>query len=209
MSDLDRFMLIPVDKLVYADWNYKVDDKQMSEKLRNNINRNGQVENVIVRELDDGMYEVVNGNHRLTVIKELGCEEVVCCNLGKISKVQAQRIAIETNETKFENDKIKLAQLINEIMDSYDVSDLQKTLPFTERKMDEMKSLFDWKWQSGDLSSDEFEQYELNLSLPNDLYKQWIEWMVSSKSESAEDAIEKAVDKAGEIMDQLEKEGKL
>ena len=65
MSKLpDNFIVLPVDKLVHADWNYKLDDALLVEKLRNNMKRSGQMLNVVVRELDTGYYEVVDG-HRL------------------------------------------------------------------------------------------------------------------------------------------------
>jgi ParB-like chromosome segregation protein Spo0J len=60
----NSFVDIPLDLLVPADWNYKTDDEYRQEKLKNNIKRNGQVENIIVRLLSTGFYEIVNGNHR-------------------------------------------------------------------------------------------------------------------------------------------------
>ena len=65
------FIEVPIDKLVKADWNYKTEDDKKQEKLKENIKRNGQIENILIRELDTGYYEVVNGNHRLSVLKEL------------------------------------------------------------------------------------------------------------------------------------------
>ena len=64
------FIEIPTDKLVKADWNYKTEDQEKQEKLKENIKRNGQIENIIIRELETGFFEVVNGNHRLSVLKD-------------------------------------------------------------------------------------------------------------------------------------------
>ena len=121
---------INIEKLVPADWNYKKDDSKLSEKLKNNIKRNGQIENIIVRELDTGFFEVVNGNHRLSVFKELGLVEAKCYNLGKISLSQAQRIAIETNETRFQTDEFKLDELLKELLTGNEINELLETIPF-------------------------------------------------------------------------------
>ena len=50
---------ISIDKLIKADWNYKTEDTAKQEKLKENIKRNGQIENIIIRELDTGFFEVV------------------------------------------------------------------------------------------------------------------------------------------------------
>lgn len=126
------FCEIPIDKLVKAGWNYKENNQELAEKLSNNIKRNGQIENIIVRELDTGFYEVVNGNHRLDVLKELGFETIYSFNLGKISDASAQRIAIETNETKFASNISKLENMLLEISNEFDFSDISLTMPFSE-----------------------------------------------------------------------------
>jgi ParB-like chromosome segregation protein Spo0J len=51
------FCELNISQLVKADWNYKVDNEALAEKLANNIKRNGQIENIIVRELDKEEYK--------------------------------------------------------------------------------------------------------------------------------------------------------
>lgn len=132
------FCEIEISRLVRADWNYKENDEVLAQKLANNIKRNGQIENIIVRELDTGYFEVVNGNHRFDVLGQLGFEKVHCYNLGKISLAQAQRIAIETNETKFKNNMQKLEDLLAEIHIEFDAADLSETMPFSQDYIDHL-----------------------------------------------------------------------
>lgn len=140
---LGRFMIVPIGLLVPADWNYKRDDEYLSAKLAANLRRNGQVENLQVRELETGYLEVVNGNHRLQVLLEIGTSFVVVYNWGKISLAQAQRIAIETNETRFETDNLKLAGLLKEIETEFPASELSETMPYDEKEIDSLISLLD------------------------------------------------------------------
>lgn len=124
---------INVKKLVAADWNYKEDDEVKSVKLANNMKKNGIVQNLIVRELGGGKYEVVNGNHRLAILKNgEGSDEVMCCNLGKISLALAKRIAYETNETNFETNQLRLGELLSSIAADFDFADLLDTSPLDE-----------------------------------------------------------------------------
>lgn len=149
----DKYKVLPIDKMVKAVWNYKTDSPELLEKLKANIKRNGQVENILVRLLDTGFYEIVNGNHRAQALMDLGMTEAVVFDLGKISDAQARRIAIETNETKFETDNIRLAEVIKEITDEFaDLDDLSKSMPYSPEELTNFNKLltFDWEqYQSG------------------------------------------------------------
>lgn len=140
-DNFNKYIEINIDKLVKANWNYKEDDEVKRTQLTENIKRNGQVENILIRELESGFYEVLNGNHRLDVFIDLNYDKVICYNFGKISLAQAQRIAIETNETKFPSNPEKLAKLIEEIMSEFDFEDLKTTLPFTDDEFRDMEAL--------------------------------------------------------------------
>jgi len=140
------FVDIETDRLIKADWNYKTGDDEMLQKLRENIRTNGQIENIIIRELPDGRYEVVNGNHRYDVLVELGLATCHAYNLGVISDNQAKKVSIETNETRFATDNVKLAEIIDQLLGEYSAEELAVTMPFSEEELDHMqKSLtFDW-----------------------------------------------------------------
>lgn len=146
MSALDNYQEIPIKQLKSAPWNYKEQDAKMQEALVENIRANGQLENIIVRTLKKGEYEVINGNHRLDAFKTLGYKTVICYNVGTISEAHAAKIAIETNETKFKADNIKLSKLLADIKVEFNLDDLAKTMPFS---LDEIKNFtnltnFDW-----------------------------------------------------------------
>lgn len=141
-----RFVTLSLDKLVKADWNYKQDDAETLEKLVANLKRNGQVENIIVRELDTGFYEIVNGNHRFDALKIVGAKEAVAYNLGKISLAAAKRLAVETNETKFASNTNLLDELLRELSESFDPDDLMATVP-------------EFLYQGGDVSIESPEEF--------------------------------------------------
>lgn len=143
---LDKYIELPLESLVEANWNYKVDNPDLIETLANNLERNGQLENIIVRELEDKNYEVVNGNHRLKALSHLNIGKVVCYNLGKVNDLIAKRVAIETNETKFQADNIKLAELIKEQTESFDINDLESTLPYSLQELEDFANSVDMDW---------------------------------------------------------------
>ena len=181
------FTEINIGRLVKADWNYKEDDAYLLEKLVENIKRNGQIENLIVRELPSGFYEIVNGNHRFDALRILNKEDVVVYNLGLISTQHAQRIAIETNETRLESDYIKMAGIMKEIATHYEPEDLRVTMPFTENHFENLMNAtsFDWekkpKVKSGeqedsDADPDDFREVKLKLPVViADMFEQQID----------------------------------
>lgn len=141
-----NFITLPVSSLVEAAWNYKVQNTFVQAKLVENIRRNGQLETIIVRELAPNSYEVVNGNHRLAAFKTLGVDFVVVCNVGTISDAAARRMAVETNETRFERDDLQFAARLTEIMQEFPIDQLLQTMPYTEDEMISALSVqtFDW-----------------------------------------------------------------
>lgn len=133
---------LPLDKLVKAPWNYKKNDKRKAAALTANIRRNGQVQNIIVRDLGDGKFEICNGNHRLDSFEDLKFRTAMTYNLGCCSLAAAKRVAIETNETNFDTDQKLLAGLIYDLgfsdVAEYDLSDLLETMPFDDNDMRQM-----------------------------------------------------------------------
>jgi ParB-like chromosome segregation protein Spo0J len=142
-----KFLPIPVESLKRAPWNYKQENKALTKKLVANIKRNGQLENLVVRELD-GEYEVVNGNHRLDAYKELGVVEAMCLNLGDVPVEAAMRVAIELNETRFPTNDRKLALLVAAILKQVDKTDALSTLPFQDVELDAMLKGLDPDWDA-------------------------------------------------------------
>lgn len=172
-----KYKLIPLNKLVSAKWNYKKDEPQKLEKLINNLKRNGQVENLIVRLLDTGFYEVVNGNHRLEAFKKLHLEKAICYDLGKVSTQEAKRLAIETNETKFEVDQIKLAENIVDIAGEFTLEDFSQTSPYSVTDLENFAKLTDFNWDQFEKPKEEASvdpsMTQFILKCPKDIQKKF------------------------------------
>lgn len=184
---------IPVDRVLPAAWNYKGEDEALSTVLRGNLRRNGQVESVIVRVHPDrkGFYEMVNGNHRLPEFKAAGITIVHAFNLGTVTQEEAARVAIETNDTRFQNDPVKLAGLLDQIGKAFEASDLQNTLPFTSAELDNYSALlsFDWSQFDGQRHTPPKKPAILSFTLDDELSGLWDRVREVVKVEAPEDAL--------------------
>ena len=141
--DYLKYKIFPIQLLVKADWNYKEENNFMSDKLKENLKRNGQIENIQVRLLQTGFYEVINGNHRLDEMVDLGRKTVIAYDHGVITKQEAIRKTIESNETKFIANPRILAELMNEIATEFGDADIAFTMPYTEDEIRNLKSMLD------------------------------------------------------------------
>lgn len=129
-ENYENYLIIPIELLQPNTWNYKVEVSSTSKKLNENLKRNGQIENIQVRELEDGYYEVINGMHRYDELKKLKVKKVYCYNHGNISITEAQKRGILTNETRFNSNDAQLIDLIKDLTNEFDLEDLNSTLPF-------------------------------------------------------------------------------
>lgn len=149
--------VVHLDALVPADWNYKGTDDVMSERLRANLERNGQVENLQVRHLTEGEHagklEVVNGNHRLPEMDALGQRVAVVFDYGPITRAEAVRLAIETNETRFESDQMELSRRLAEVVEAFGRQEAGKTLPYTDEGLDHHLDLLNFDWREPELDT--------------------------------------------------------
>jgi ParB family chromosome partitioning protein len=69
-------VLLPLEKLLPAEWNANRVPPATMAKIRRSIERFGFVENLVARPhpTSNGKYEVVSGNHRLQICAEMGID---------------------------------------------------------------------------------------------------------------------------------------
>lgn len=184
------YQMLKLNQLKKADWNYKEDDKDQMANLVENIKRNNQVENIQVRELGDDKYEIVNGNHRLEAMMLAGFKEAMCYNHGTISLNEAKRIAIETNETRFASNSLKLSEAIKELAEDFDVQELALTLPFTEDEIQGHIDLLDFDFTDLNTTDDGIGEYDpdnpetwktIAVKVPEETYHLWLNWVLKTK----------------------------
>lgn len=118
-----------IDKIRLAEWNYKeAGDERKLAKLRKSIEKHNTYGTIFVREIDDCLYECIDGNHRVYVLKEMGFTTITVFNFGKISKEDAVEKALAFNTKRFDTDILKLAELFDDL--ELDIHELESTTGF-------------------------------------------------------------------------------
>lgn len=176
MSDENKIVVnnsvVLITEVRANDYNPKkkiVDDeatKVQYEKVKKSLEVFGQIDPILVRELEkeeDGVkYEIINGFHRFTAMKELKFTEIEIKNLGIMSRSEAISRALSTEEIHIPLDQIEVAGLLKELNNDldFDLGDL----PFTNQEIaDKIEMLdFDWDKFNEEINEDEIGEEELN-----------------------------------------------
>lgn len=108
--------LIDTRSLMPALWNANHVHRSTMEKIKNSIREFGIVENSVVRPHPEfpGKYEVLSGNHRLQIYKQLRVKKVPC-KVVELDDAMARVLAQTLNRTRGSDDPQKLALLMDEI----------------------------------------------------------------------------------------------
>jgi hypothetical protein len=194
---MPKFELVLTDKLVKCSWNYKDNEDETAKKLVNNINRNGQIVSILVRELETGALEIVDGNHRYDAICQLGIKEVTVCNLGKISLTEAKRQAVEINETNFPNDILRLSGLLVDVTKEFGDEALD-TLPYTEKELNKLLSAGTWATVKEGKQEREDDLIIVKIPMTFDQHEAWLSFKSLMGTDNDALAFAKAVTAATE-----------
>lgn len=98
-------------------------------KLRNNIERTGRYPDLICREVGSDL-EIIDGEHRWRILKDLGYETVNIDNWGSVSDEDVALLLTTLNSLRGKDNKRKRASLLKMLTDTGDnVSDYVSETP--------------------------------------------------------------------------------
>ncbi len=192
MKPLTQIAKAKVVDLIHADWNYKTDGtEEQIAKLMAAIAFQGSCGVLMVREIkQDGkiIFEVMDGNHRLTALKKLGWEECPIENFGEISQADAIVYTRQRNEQWFEDDKLKLAVLFsNEVFAKHSPEYLATILPDSLESLHSFKALANVDWippnqesedEGGDGGAPNLDKYKLvKIWVTEEVMNLWDKWL--------------------------------
>lgn len=198
-------------QLVKASWNYKEEDDAKAAALAQNIQRNGQLINSIVRPLPDGeggyqsdhqgrtLFEIVDGNHRKDAFLELGIERVLCYNLGATTQAEAKRISAETDPT-FDRDPLAFAEVLADVESEFGRDDILDTLPFSDEELSNYGDMLDFDWEDMDDEPGPADEGETGEGEHGDNWESFEVVMHEDQMgvwEEAKDAVRHALDEEG------------
>ncbi|WP_168734032.1 ParB/RepB/Spo0J family partition protein [Raoultella ornithinolytica] len=122
---------VEVARLRPNPWNTNSVGAQNFEKLKGSIEKLGFFKPILARELDDGQFEILGGEHRWRAAMEQGISTVPVISVGKISDLVAKQMSLVDNERYGEDDQVALQRLIEEIQSELDYQ-LSEIAPYDD-----------------------------------------------------------------------------
>lgn len=119
---------VPVERLRPNPWNTNHATPENEEKLDRSIRELGCYKPIVVRTLEDGMLEILGGEHRWASAKRVGLSMVPIVNLGRVDEKTAKKIGLIDNGRYGEDDGFALAELLKE----FDLDEITGLLPYSE-----------------------------------------------------------------------------
>lgn len=126
-----NLLKVEVRRLKPNPWNTNTVGAQNFDKLKNSIEKLGFFKPILVREIDDGDYEILGGEHRWKAAIDSGISTVSVLSVGKISDVVAKQMSLVDNERYGEDDQQALQRLIEDIQADLDYS-LSEIAPYDD-----------------------------------------------------------------------------
>lgn len=145
---LGKAGLIAVDAIKPNPWNYNQQKDSIFAKLVASIRRYGFARPLIVRTLDDGTKEVIDGEHGLNAAKLLKMPEVPCIDLGTVPDSRAKEMTIILNELGGRPDEARLGDLLKSIAATVDVEEAMAVMPYTAQQLEMLTSAVDFSFTS-------------------------------------------------------------
>ena len=137
---------VPLEELKPNNWNPNRMDDFMFQKELASIAAFGFVDPITVRQLSDGVFEILDGEHRWRAAQQLDMKMVPVWNLGDIPNPVAKQLTIVLNETRGRADEDKLSHLLTDLLNSESSADLMENLPFDPERFRALTgSDFDWQ----------------------------------------------------------------
>ena len=137
--------MVSLDSLVAHPLNSNVMPPDFQDKLRAHIRRTGRYPFLVVRPHPDepGKYQVLDGHHRVAILRELGHPEARC-DVWQVDDREAKLLLATLNRLAGQDVPIRRAELLHELLGEFSVDDLAGLLPETDKQLEELHSLLEF-----------------------------------------------------------------
>src|SRR5512145_10264 len=137
--------MIPLDALLPHPLNSNVMSADLQAKLRAHIKRTGRYPFLVVRPHPDqaGKYQVLDGHHRVAILRELGHREARV-DVWQVDDREAKLLLATLNRLQGQDQPLRRAELIHELLGEMSVDDLAGLLPETDKQLEELHALLEF-----------------------------------------------------------------
>lgn len=137
--------MVPLDDLLAHPLNSNVMSPDLQAKLKAHIKRSGRYPYLIVRPHPEepGKYQVLDGHHRVAVLRDLGHAEARC-DVWEVNDREARLLLATLNRLQGQDQPLRRAELVHELLGEMNLADLAGLLPETDKQLEELHALLEF-----------------------------------------------------------------
>jgi len=137
--------MVALDDLLAHPLNSNVMPTDLQEKLRAHIRRTGRYPFLVVRPHPEepGKYQVLDGHHRVAILRELGHREARC-DVWSVDDREAKLLLATLNRLQGQDLPLRRAELIHSLLGEMSSVDLAGLLPESETQLEELHALLEF-----------------------------------------------------------------
>ncbi len=137
--------MVPLEDLLPHPLNSNVMSEDLREKLKAHIRRTGRYPFLVVRPhpTEPGKFQVLDGHHRVAILRELGHSEARC-DVWDVNDREAKLLLATLNRLEGQDQPIRRAQLIHDLLGEMNLDDLAGLLPETDKQLEELHALLEF-----------------------------------------------------------------
>ena len=136
---VDRKM-VSIDNVEPNPWNPNVQEAEIFRVLAQSLREEGFGEPVLAREMPNGKYQIVNGEHRYRLAIETGMTEIPVA-IVEMTDTQAKLATVRRNRTRGGLDTLKTAAILRDMRKRMTDDDIQFRLGYRPEELTEMMTM--------------------------------------------------------------------
>jgi len=137
---------VGIDEISPNPWNYNEQSRFVFERQKLSIHDHGFIEPIIVRQMSDDSYQIIDGYHRWLAARELNYSTVPVIDLGKVSDAVAKSMTVTANELHGQPNEVKLSKLLVSLAENSDKDEMLEKLPYTQKDLERLVKLTSNLW---------------------------------------------------------------
>src|SRR5713101_10065503 len=137
--------MILLDDLLPHPLNSNVMSPDLQAKLRAYIKRTGRYPFLVVRPHPDdaGKYQLLDGHHRVAVLRDLGHTEARC-DVWQVDDREAKLLLATLNRLQGQDQPLRRAELLHALLGEMSAGDLSGLLPESDKQIEELHALLEF-----------------------------------------------------------------
>ena len=136
---------VALDNLVPNPLNANSMSSDLREKLLVNIRRTGRYPLLVVRPhpIEDGKFEVLDGHHRIGILRDLGHTDARC-DVWDVDDREARLLLATLNRMEGQDIPVRRAELLHELLADMSIEDLSGLIPETGPEIADLQALLEF-----------------------------------------------------------------